>query len=253
MNVIEVQNVYKYYGNQVALDGVSLTVGKGEIFGLIGPNGAGKTTLVESIAGLRQADQGHIRVLGLDPRQQRNVLRARVGIQLQANQLPDKIKVWEALDMYSAFYEQAADWEALITSLGLSDKRNTRFEELSGGQKQRLSVALALVGNPELLILDELTTGLDPDARRKIWALILEVRARGVTIVLVSHFMDEAERLCDRVAMLKQGRVVALDTPARIVAQVGASLEIKQPSLDDAFIVLTQKKEQTTFAGGPAV
>ena len=253
MNVLEVKHVYKHYGAQAALDGVSLTVGKGEIFGLIGPNGAGKTTLVESIAGLRQADQGTIRVLGLDPQHDRNALRDRVGIQLQASQLPDKIKVWEALDLYSSFYEQPTDWETLIDSLGLSDKSDTRFEELSGGQKQRLSVALALVGNPELLILDELTTGLDPEARRKIWSLILEVRARGVTIVLVSHFMDEAERLCDRVAMLKEGRVAALDTPAGLVAQVGASLESKQPSLDDAFIVLTQKKEQTTFAGGPTV
>lgn len=250
MTVIELQGVYKRYGDHFALEDVSLGVERGEILGLIGPNGAGKTTLVESIAGLRKVDRGEIRVLGLDPQKDRQALRSRVGIQLQASQLPDKIKVWEALDLYRSFYEHPADWEELIASLGLSDKRDTYFEHLSGGQKQRLSVALALVSNPEVLILDELTTGLDPEARRNIWHLIQAVRARGVTILLVSHFMDEAERLSDRVAMLDQGRLVALDTPAGIMARVETASDVERTSLDDAFIALTRKGKLNTIVGG---
>lgn len=250
MTVIELQGVYKQYGERFALEDVSLGVERGEILGLIGPNGAGKTTLVESIAGLRKADRGEIRVLGLDPQKDRQALRSRVGIQLQASQLPDKLKVWEALDMYGSFYAAPADGERLINSLGLSNKRNAYFESLSGGQKQRLSVALALVSNPEILILDELTTGLDPDARRNIWQLIQDVQARGVTILLVSHFMDEAERLCDRVAMLDEGRLVALDTPAGIVARASAISHDEQRSLDDAFIALTRNGKFEAVARG---
>jgi ABC-2 type transport system ATP-binding protein len=205
MPVIEVQNLHKRYGGRSVLQDVSFGVEKGEIFGLIGPNGAGKTTLVESIAGLRQPDAGQIHVLGLDPQKDRNALRHRLGIQLQASQLPDKIKVWEALDLYSSFYQQPADWEELLAALGLAEKRDEVFEKLSGGQKQRLSIALAMVGNSEILILDELITGLDSEARRNIWRQILDVRARGVTILLVSHFMEEAERLSDRLAVIDSG------------------------------------------------
>jgi ABC-2 type transport system ATP-binding protein len=232
MTIIEVQNLQKHYHDHPAVRDVSFSVEQGEIFGIIGPNGAGKTTTVECIEGLRKPDHGKVRVLGLDPLQARDELRLRVGIQLQASQLPNKIKVWEALDLYSSFYPQPTDWEILIETLGLSEKRNTAFEKLSGGQKQRLSIALALVGNPEILILDELTTGLDPQARRAIWQLIEDVRARGVTILLVTHFMDEAERLCDRVAMLDAGRVVALDTPAGIVSLVNPKQHIRfRPSV----------------------
>lgn len=221
MNVIEVQNLNKRYGDRAMLRDVSLSVERGEIFGLIGPNGAGKTTLVESIAGLRLVDSGSIRVLGLDPQKDRGLLRKRLGIQLQASLLPDKIKVWEALDWFSSFYGSPENWEDILAALGLEEKRNEIFERLSGGQKQRLSIALALVGRPDILILDELTTGLDPEARRNIWTYIENVRDRGVTILLVSHFMEEAERLCSRLAVIDDGCIVALDTPAGIVARAG--------------------------------
>lgn len=227
MAVIEVQKLNKSYGGRAVLRDVSLTVERGEIFGLVGPNGAGKTTLVETIAGLRRADSGAVRVLGLDPRKDRTRLRKLLGIQLQASQLPDKIKVWEALDWFSAFYDDPVDWREILAALGLEEKRGETFERLSGGQKQRLSIALALVGRPEILILDELTTGLDPEARRSVWQYILDVRARGVTILLVSHFMAEAEHLCDRLAVLHGGGVAALGTPAEIVAKAGGEQRLR--------------------------
>jgi ABC-2 type transport system ATP-binding protein len=227
MNVIEVQNLTKHYGERAVLRDVNLTIERGEIFGLIGPNGAGKTTLVETIAGLRRADSGSIRVLGLDPWKDRAALRKRLGIQLQASLLPDKIKVWEALDWFSTFYENPEDWVEILTALGLEEKRNETFERLSGGQKQRLSIALALVGRPDILILDELTTGLDPEARRGIWQYVETARDRGVTILLVSHFMEEAERLCSRLAVMVGGRVIALDTPAGIVNQAGGEQRVR--------------------------
>ncbi len=240
MSIIEVNQLYKRYGELVAVDDVSFAVERGEIFGIIGPNGAGKTTTVECILGLRQPDGGQVRVLGLDPQQDRNQLHWRVGAQLQTSQLADKIKVWEALDLYSSFYPHPTDWEKLLEELGLAEKRNTPFEKLSGGQKQRLSIALALLGNPEILILDELTTGLDPQARRAIWRLIERVRAQGVTILLVTHFMDEAEYLCDRIALINAGRIVVLDTPQGIVAGVRASVQREELDLDDAFLTLTE-------------
>jgi ABC-2 type transport system ATP-binding protein len=178
---------------------MSLSIEEGEIFGILGPNGAGKTTTVECIAGLREPDAGTVEVMGLDPLTDREALRRVLGIQLQETQQPDKLKVGEALELYASFYSEAADPDELLEVLGLADKRQTRFAKLSGGQKQRLSIALALIGNPRIAVLDELTTGLDPQARRDAWALIEAIRARGVTIVLVTHFMEEAERLCDRV------------------------------------------------------
>jgi ABC-2 type transport system ATP-binding protein len=252
MKAVEVTNLRKQYGGHLAVNDVSFGVNKGEIFGLIGPNGAGKTTLVESIAGLRRPDAGHVRVLGLDPHRDRASLRTRLGIQLQDSQLPDKIKVWEALDLYSSFYEQPADWKELIVALGLAEKRDAYFEKLSGGQKQRLSIALAMVGNPELLILDELTTGLDPEARRNIWQRILDVRDRGVTIILVTHFMEEAERLCDRLAVINAGRIVALDTPAGIVAQAGTEQRVRfRPSahVDDRLFANLPEVREVTRSG----
>jgi ABC-2 type transport system ATP-binding protein len=206
---------------------VSFTVDRGEIFGILGPNGAGKTTTVEILEGLRRADSGAVRVLGLDPRRERDELTRRVGVQLQESQLPERIKVWEALDLYSSFYPDPANWEELLEELGLADKRNTRFGKLSGGQKQRLSIALALVGNPEVAVLDELTTGLDPHARRDTWDLIEGIRDKGVTVLLVTHFMEEAERLCDRLALLDSGRLVAIDTPAGLVARLGSEQRIR--------------------------
>jgi ABC-2 type transport system ATP-binding protein len=227
MPVIEVQNLIKRYDNRTAVDGVSLAVERGEIFGILGPNGAGKTTTVECVTGLRQQDSGEISVLGLDPQRDRDRMLQRVGVQLQESQLPDRLKVWEALDLYSSFYDKHADWEQLLEVLGLAEKRDSRYGKLSGGQKQRLSIALALVGQPEIAVLDELTTGLDPQARRDTWALIEQIRDRGVTVVLVTHFMEEAERLCDRLAVFDSGRVVAIDTPAGLVARVNAEQRIR--------------------------
>jgi ABC-2 type transport system ATP-binding protein len=237
--VIDVQHLHKNYGNTTAVDDVSFTVDEGEIFGILGPNGAGKTTTVECIEGLRTPDRGQISVLGLDPRRDRAELTQRLGAQLQDSQLPDGLQVAEALKLYSSFYRAPADWRALMDLLGLAGKAKTRFGRLSGGQKQRLSIALALVGSPKLAVLDELTTGLDPQARRDTWALIEGVRSRGVTIVLVTHFMEEAERLCDRVVLIDAGRVVASGTPADLAGQVQEGQRIQfRPSVpfDDALL-----------------
>jgi ABC-2 type transport system ATP-binding protein len=237
--VIEVRNLHKAYGGTVAVDDISFTVDEGEIFGILGPNGAGKTTTVECVEGLRKQDRGEISVLGLDPLRDRAELTQLLGAQLQESQLPAKLRVAEALDLYSSFYRAPADWRALLEALGLADKSTTPFRKLSGGQKQRLSIALALVGAPRIAVLDELTTGLDPQARRDTWELIEGVRDRGVTIVLVSHFMEEAERLCDRVALIDKGRVVVLDTPAALAERVEAAQRIQfRPSgpMDDALL-----------------
>ncbi|MDC7122868.1 ABC transporter ATP-binding protein [Cellulomonas fimi] len=220
--VIEVEHLRKTYGRNVAVDDVSLHVQPGEIFGILGRNGAGKTTTVEIVGGLRHADAGDVRVLGLDPRRDARRLHERVGLQLQESELPPRITVREALDLYASFYEDPADPASLIADLGLTEKADTRFQNLSGGQKQRLSVALALVGNPEVAILDELTTGLDPHARRETWGVVDAIRQRGVTIVLVTHLMEEAERLCDRIALIDAGRVVATGTPAELAARATA-------------------------------
>src|SRR5258705_6586258 len=242
MTVIEVTNLTKRYGDHVAVRDVSFSVRAGEIFGIVGPNGAGKTTTVQCVEGLRTRDRGTVRVLGLDPIRDRAALRLRMGIQLQSSQLPDRLKVWEALDLYSSFYPKPADWKALMAEVGLADKRNTVFSKLSGGQKQRLSIALALVGNPRVAVLDELTTGLDPQARRDTWDLIRQVRDRGVTVVLVTHFMDEAERLCDRLAVINAGQVLTIDTPAGLVANALVP-GVDRPTLEDAVLPLTPRKQ----------
>jgi len=255
MAIIEVKDLTKRYGEQTVVDSISFRVEEGEIFGILGPNGAGKTTTVESIAGLRTPDSGMIRVLGLDPQRDTAALREQLGIQLQVSELPEQIKVWEALELYSSFYNHPADWEQLISELGLAEKRNTAYRKLSGGQKQRLSIALALIGNPKVAILDELTTGLDPQARRDTWQLIEEVRARGVTVLLVTHFMEEAERLCDRVALIDSGRVIALDTPAGIVSLVDAEQRVQfRPSVPFGDRMLTDLPEvRSVTRNGPTV
>ncbi len=237
--VVEVRHLHKMYKGTVAVDDVCFTVREGEIFGILGPNGAGKTTTVECIEGLRAPDRGTITVLGLDPRRDRAELTQRLGAQLQDSRLPDRLRVAEALELYSSFYRTPANWRELMELLGLADKQRCMFGQLSGGQQQRLSTALALVGSPQVAVLDELTTGLDPQARRDTWELIEGVRARGVTIVLVTHFMEEAERLCDRVALIDAGRVVAVDTPAALAEGVQAGQRIQfRPSvpLDDALL-----------------
>ena len=216
---VEVAHLRKAYGTLVAVDDVSFTVTEGEIFGILGPNGAGKTTAVECAIGLRRPDAGTIRLLGLDPRADREKIHEIVGVQLQSGALPAKMRVGEILEEYRSFYRDPADVGELLDVLGLAAKRGDYYRSLSGGQRQRLSVALALIGRPRIAVLDEMTTGLDPQARRDTWELIEHIRDRGVTIVLVTHFMEEAERLCDRVALIDHGRVVALDTPARLAAQ----------------------------------
>ncbi|ATO13278.1 ABC transporter ATP-binding protein [Micromonospora sp. WMMA1998] len=239
MPVIEVEHLHKRYGDTVAVDDVSFTVEQGEIFGVLGRNGAGKTTTVECVQGLRRADRGTVRVLGLDPVRDRTEVRQRVGAQLQESQLPDKLRVREALDLYRSFYRNRADIDELLADLGLAEQRDTAFHKLSGGQKQRLSVALALVGRPEIAILDELTTGLDPKGRRDTWDLVERIRDRGVTVVLVTHFMAEAERLCDRLAVIDAGRVVAIDTPSGLMSRVDGETRVHfRPvdRLDDAVL-----------------
>jgi ABC-2 type transport system ATP-binding protein len=256
MPVIEVEHLHKRYGEKVAVDDVSFTVERGEIFGILGPNGAGKTTTVECLEGLRVPGGGTLSVLGLDPRRDKAELRQRLGIQLQESQLPDKLRVGEALDLYASFYRKPADQRELLATLGLEDKRNTAYKKLSGGQKQRLSIALALIGSPEVAVLDELTTGLDPQARRDTWDLIEAVRARGVTILLVTHFMEEAERLCDRLAVIDAGRVVAIDTPAGLVAGVDDEQVIRfRPSapLDPAVLEALPEVRRVERRGGQRV
>jgi ABC-2 type transport system ATP-binding protein len=230
--VVEVVDLRKRYGKVVAVDGISFTVGKGEIFGIVGPNGAGKSTTVECLAGLREKDSGTVSVLGLDLLREGRKLRERIGVQLQEAALPDDIKVWEALDLYASFYRSSTDWERLLEQWGLAQKRNTRFENLSGGQKQRLFISLALVNEPELVFLDEITTGLDPQARRLTWDLVREIRARGATVLLVTHSMEEAEKLCDRVAIIDDGRVVALDSPEVLVQEGAQEASVRLEGVD---------------------
>jgi ABC-2 type transport system ATP-binding protein len=218
--VIQVSGVRKTYGSTVAVADVSFDVHQGEIFGLIGPNGAGKTTTMECIEGLRTADRGSISVLGLDPFRQVYKLQERIGVQLQQAQLQKRIKVWEAVDLWASLYrKKAVDGERLLAQLGLTDKRDAWFMNLSGGQKQRLFIALALINDPEVIFLDELTTGLDPQSRRAIWELVRGIRERGKTVFLTTHLMEEAERLCDRVAIIEHGRIIDIDTPERLVAR----------------------------------
>ena len=225
--VIEVDGLRKTYGTTVAVDDLSFTVGRGEIFGILGPNGAGKTTTVESLAGLRRPDRGRVRVLGLDPQAQGRELRQRIGLQLQQAALPERIKVREAVELFASFYRRPLDGPELLERWGLADKANAAFASLSGGQRQRLFIALALVGDPELVILDELTAGLDPQARRVTWELVGAIRAAGTTVVLVTHLMDEAERLCDRVAIIDEGRIVAQGTPAELMRPLAAGSQVR--------------------------
>ncbi|MFR0357100.1 ABC transporter ATP-binding protein [Streptomyces sediminimaris] len=236
MPVIEVTDLRKSYGGRPAVDGVSFAVEEGEIFGVLGPNGAGKTTTVECVEGLRVPDAGRVRVTGLDPVADHDRVSRVLGVQLQQSELQPKLTVREALELYASFYPHPLDWAPLAERLGLTTRLNTRFAKLSGGQRQRLFIALALIGNPRLVVLDELTTGLDPRSRRDTWALIEDVRAGGVTVLLVTHFMEEAQRLCDRIAVIDRGRVAALDTPSGLIRRSAGSTVISfTPSapLDD--------------------
>ena len=247
MPVIEVEGLVKTYDGLNAVDGISFSVEEGEIFGIVGPNGAGKTTPVESVEGLRKPDAGSIRVLGFDPLQDRYEVTQRLGAQLQESRLQDRLRVGEAMELYASFYTHPADWRELLRRLGLDNKTAARYSTLSGGQKQRLAVALALIGSPEIAILDELTTGLDPQARRSVWDNIEDIRDNGVTVVLVTHFMEEAERLCDRIMVVDRGRVVAKDTPSGLVARMGAEQQLRfRPSVPIADADLEELAEVTT-------
>jgi len=223
---IRVDGLRKSYKSVIAVDDLSFQVEAGEIFGMVGPNGSGKTTTIECIEGLRQPDEGQISVLGMDPVKDIYELRERTGIQLQAANLPRRMRVGEALELFASFYRQPRDPRPLMEGLGLADKERVYFSQLSGGQQQRLFVALAMINQPEVVFLDELTTGLDPRARHKIWDLVREMREQGTTIFLTTHYMDEAERLCDRVGIIDQGRMIALDTPDQLVQRLGMATRI---------------------------
>jgi ABC-2 type transport system ATP-binding protein len=219
VSVVQVSAIRKAYGQLVAVDEVSFDVHQGEIFGLIGPNGAGKTTTMECVEGLRAPDRGEISVLGLNPVRDVYALQDRIGVQLQEAQLQKRIKVHEAVGLWASLYKRPVDGDRLLDQLGLKEKRDAWFMTLSGGQKQRLFIALALINDPELVFLDELTTGLDPQARRAIWELVRGIRARGKTVFLTTHLMEEAERLCDRVAIIEHGHIIDVDRPERLVAR----------------------------------
>ncbi len=259
MSVIEVTDLRKAYAGRPAVDGVSFAVEEGEIFGVLGPNGAGKTTTVECVEGLRVPDSGRVRVTGLDPVADHERVAQVLGAQLQESRLQPKLTVREALELYAAFYPRPVDWRPLAERLGLQEKLTTRFAKLSGGQKQRLFIALALIGDPRVVVLDELTTGLDPRARRDTWELIEDIRANGVTVLLVTHFMEEAQRLCDRIAVIDKGRVAALDTPSGLIRRsAGATVISFTPStpLDDhelntlpALVALENKDGRITLSG----
>lgn len=227
MSAIEVVGLTKRYGGTTVVDGVSFSVEEGEIFAILGPNGAGKTTTVESIAGLRVPDSGRVEVFGFDPLADRAEVRARLGVQLQESSFQDRARAREIIEMFASFYPDPLDVAALLERLGLSDKADTAYSRLSGGQQQRVSIAVALVGRPRAVILDELTTGLDPQARRETWGLVKDLRDSGVTVILVTHFMEEAERLADRLALIDQGRLVALDTPRGLVESAGLEQRLR--------------------------
>ena len=237
--VVRVEGIRKLYGRTVAVDDVSFEVRPGEIFGLIGPNGAGKTTTMECVEGLRSPDRGSIAVLGLDPVRDVYRLQDRIGVQLQEAQLQKRIKVREAVDLWASLYRKSVNPERLLEQLGLVEKQNAWFMTLSGGQKQRLFIALALINDPELVFLDELTTGLDPQARRAIWELVRGIRQRGKTVFMTTHLMDEAERLCDRVAIIDRGRIIDIDSPAALVRRHCPERTVivttPQPSADAIF------------------
>ena len=248
MTVIEVAGLHRSYGDQVAVEDVGLEVRAGEIFGLLGPNGAGKTTTVECLQGLRRRGRGRVRVLGLDPERDGDRLRRRIGAQLQSSALPDRLRVGEALWLFARDGDGGAPLDQLGRRWGLERLWRRPFAKLSGGEQQRLFIALALVNRPELVFFDELTTGLDPQARRATWDLVRQVRDDGATVVLVTHFMEEAELLCDRVAIVDQGRVVATGTPSELIGRgdAGQRVSFTWPGADAAWLSQLEGVERVT-------
>ena len=226
-SIVTVRDLTKRYGRTIAVDGISFDIHRGEIFGLLGPNGAGKTTTLEILEGIRVADKGDVRVDGLDIRRNRRAAQARIGVQLQATTLFEELTVRETLALFGSFYPRAISPDSLLADIALEEKARARPQDLSGGQRQRLALALALVNDPALVFLDEPTTGLDPQSRRMLWDTILRLRERGKTVVLTTHFMDEAQSLSDRIAILDAGRIIALDTPAGLIGTLGAKATIE--------------------------
>jgi ABC-2 type transport system ATP-binding protein len=245
--IVSCEHLVKSYGDIVAVNDVSLSIEPGEIFGLVGPNGAGKTTLIEMIESLRTPDSGSIRVLGLDPTQEADELQEKIGVQLQTTSIQPNIKVREAIKLFASLYRQPLrNPEELLHTMSLEDKADSRFRKLSGGQKQRVAIALALVNNPEVLFFDELTTGLDPQARRNMWQLVKDISNEGKTIFLTTHYMEEAEELCDRVGVIDYGKIIALDTPKNLVSNLGAESKV-------LFKVEDKDVPAAEFQGLPAV
>jgi ABC-2 type transport system ATP-binding protein len=233
---VECRDLRKYYPDVKAVDGLDLEVARGECFGLLGPNGAGKTTTIEILEGLTPADSGHVEILGLNWKDSEPQLRERIGVSLQETQLPEKLTVYEILRLFRAFYRNGPDPDDLLRDLTLEEKRDSRYGKLSGGQKQRLAVACALVGDPDILFLDEPTTGLDPQSRLQLWEVVGKFRAKGGTVLLTTHYMEEAERLCDRVGIVDHGHLIALGTPAELIAKLEARNIIEftsEPPLPD--------------------
>ncbi len=246
--VVQIKNLFKSYGKIKAVDGISFNVSKGEIFGMVGPNGAGKTTTIECIEGLRKPSSGSIDVLGFNPTKDGRNLRKYIGIQLQQSELPERLKVWEALELFNSFYHKTIKWPSLLDDLGLKEKQKSYFDKLSGGQKQRLFIALALINDPDVLFLDELTTGLDPQARRNTWKLIENIRKKGKTIFLTTHYMEEAERLCDRVAIMDHGKIIALDTPDNLIRDINVEQRLLFNLVQDFDINLIKQLSTITNA-----
>jgi ABC-2 type transport system ATP-binding protein len=247
---VHIERASKRFGETLALDNVSLGVRSGEIFGIIGPNGAGKTTLVNIVTGMLASDSGRIRTLGLDPVRDERKVREIVGVQFQEAELPSMIRAQEALELYSAFYRSPKPWRDLASVWGLTGKLTTRFDRLSGGQQQRLFICLALLNNPCLVILDELTSGLDPHARRMSWELVHKIRENGTTVLLVTHFMDEAEALCDRIALVDQGRIVAQGTPEELTRGTGERRIVSFTLADDRPLPSLEQFGTVTVSSG---
>lgn len=224
--IIKVKDLHKYYKDVKAVNGVGMEIYEGEIFGMVGPNGAGKTTTIECIEGLRAPDKGAIEVLGLSPQKDNYILKKQIGIQLQEGTLPHRIKVKEVMKLFASFYPNPMHWQSLLKQVGLEDKENSYYEKLSGGQKKRLHIALSLIGNPKIIFFDELTTGLDPQARRNTWDMILQIRKEGKTIFLTTHYMEEAQELCDRVCIIDYGKIVALDKPQSLIQNLDVESKV---------------------------
>ncbi|MDA1279969.1 MAG: ABC transporter ATP-binding protein [Chloroflexi bacterium] len=242
--VIVARDLRKTYGDIKAVDGISFEVKRGEVFGMLGPNGAGKTTTVEILEGMRDADSGDAIINGINVKDDPRGVKSIIGVQLQQNAFFDNLRLAEIIDLYAKLYEAKVDPIELLSRVGLEARKNGKYAQLSGGQKQRLSIAVALVNDPVILFLDEPTTGLDPQARRQLWALVRDIRSNGSTIMLTTHYMEEAEELCDRIAVVEDGKIIALDTPGNLIDQLLATgfrpeKRIREATLDDVFLNLT--------------